>query len=111
MCAEPVDQKTIPSDAEEVVEVVKSRYGSIATGASTGCCGPQTGCCGDPAAAAAAGIGYRAVDLEILKDVDFLEAMGGALPQELADVAAATGVTPEDVKGIVRSVTYRAWKK
>jgi len=284
MCALPVDQRTIPSDAEEVVEVVRSRYGRIAASASTGCCGPQTGCCGDPAAATATGIGYRAadldllpegtnlglgcgapvdhlqlapgetvldlgsgagidalisarsvgpsgrvigvdmtsemvtrananasaagvdhvefregrleslpvadatvdavtsncvinlvpdkaavfgeiarvlrpggrlvvsdvvldgelpetistdvlayvgcvagavqrdryfemlaeaglIDLEILKDVDFLEAMGGALPAELIDVAAATGVTPEDVKGLVRSVTYRAWKR
>ena len=51
------------------------------------------------------------IDLEILKDVDFLEAMGGALPAELIDVAAATGVTPEDVKGLVRSITYRAWKE
>jgi SAM-dependent methyltransferase len=37
--------------------------------------------------------------------------IGRVLPQELAEVAAASGVTPEDVKDIVRSITYRAWKR
>jgi SAM-dependent methyltransferase len=50
-------------------------------------------------------------DVEILRDVDFLAAVGDSLPPELEQVAAASGVTPEDLKGVVRSVTYRAWKR
>ena len=33
------------------------------------------------------------------------------LPQEVAEVAAASGVTPDDVRGLVKSVTYRAYKR
>jgi SAM-dependent methyltransferase len=284
MCARPADPKTIPSDAEDVVAAVRSRYGSIADGSVSACCGPQTSCCGDPATATATEIGYRPADLdllpeganlglgcgapldhlapqpgetvldlgsgagidaliaaravgpagrvigvdmtpemidkavanaaaadvgvaefregrleslpvsdasvdavtsncvinlvpdkavvfaeiarvlrpggrlvisdvvldgelpdivstdllsyvgcvagalqrveyfdlleragltdlEIVKDVDFVKAVGNALPPELAELAAATGVTPADIEGIVRSITYRAWKK
>jgi arsenite methyltransferase len=50
-------------------------------------------------------------DVEVLKDVDFLAAVGDSLPPELEQVAAASGVTRDDVKGLVRSVTFRARKR
>ncbi len=50
-------------------------------------------------------------DLEILQDVDFLASLGDALPKGLAELAAAAGVTPGELVGRVRSVTYRAWKR
>jgi hypothetical protein len=43
--------------------------------------------------------------------VDFLAAVGDQLPSEIAELAAATGVKPDDVRGLVHSVTYRAWKR
>ncbi len=49
--------------------------------------------------------------VEILKDVDFLAAVGDALPAELEIIADTTGITVDDVRGLVRSVTYRAWKR
>jgi len=55
---------------------------------------------------AEAGLG----DVEILKDVDFLEMTAQAAPAEVQAIAASTGVTIDDVRGIVRSVTYRARK-
>jgi SAM-dependent methyltransferase len=50
-------------------------------------------------------------DLEILSDVDFLETVGDTLPQELVELGEASGISPDDVRGVVRSVTYRAWKR
>ena len=47
-------------------------------------------------------------EVEILKDVDFVELVGDSLPAELQEIAAASGITAEDVRGLVRSVTYRA---
>jgi SAM-dependent methyltransferase len=58
-------------------------------------------------ALADAGLG----DIEVLKDVDFLAAVGNSLPPELEQVAAASGVTRDNVTGLVRSVTFRAWKR
>ena len=49
-------------------------------------------------------------DVEILKDVDFLELTAEALPAEVQAIAATTGITMDEVRGIVRSVTYRATK-
>jgi len=49
--------------------------------------------------------------VEILKDVDFLAVVGKSLPAELQQIVDATGVSPDDLQGIVRSVTYRAWKR
>lgn len=49
-------------------------------------------------------------EVEILKDVDFVELVGGSLPADLQELAAKSGVTAEDVRGVVRSVTYRAVK-
>ena len=54
----------------------------------------------------AAGLG----DVEVLRDVDFLAALGGEPPREIADALERAGLQPEDVQGIVRSVTYRARK-
>ena len=48
--------------------------------------------------------------VEILKDVDFLEMTEKAAPAEVMAIAASTGITIDDVRGLVRSVTYRARK-
>jgi SAM-dependent methyltransferase len=50
-------------------------------------------------------------DVEILRDVDFLAAVGDSLPPELEHVAASSGVTRDDLEGVVRSVTFRAYKR
>jgi len=56
---------TLPSDPTRIVEKVRERYGRIATGEESGCCGPAAGStCGDPAADAASRIGYQDRDLE-----------------------------------------------
>ncbi|MFV2074106.1 MAG: arsenite methyltransferase [Thermoanaerobaculales bacterium] len=55
---------------------------------------------------AEAGLG----EVEILKDADFLEMTAKAAPAEVQAIAASTGITIDDVRGIVRSVTYRARK-
>ncbi len=55
---------------------------------------------------AAAGLG----DVEVIKDVDFLEMTEKASPAEVESIMAATGISREEVRGIVRSVTYRARK-
>jgi SAM-dependent methyltransferase len=47
-------------------------------------------------------------DVEILKDVDFLAST--KIPGDIVELMETTGFTPEDVAGIVRSVTYRAFK-
>src|SRR2546426_832989 len=55
----------LPSDPARIVEKVRERYGRIATGQESGCCGPATGStCGDPATNVAARIGYQDIDLE-----------------------------------------------
>ncbi len=50
--------------AEEMVERVRERYGEIAEGAETGCCGPKaaTACCGGDGAVSLQ-IGYRSEDI------------------------------------------------
>jgi arsenite methyltransferase len=50
-------------------------------------------------------------DVEILKDVDFLAMTEKASPAEVLAIAASTGVTIDEVRGVVRSVTYRARKE
>jgi arsenite methyltransferase len=50
-------------------------------------------------------------DVELLKDVDYLEAMMEAAPEESAALLARNGVAAEDVLGKVRSVTFRACKR
>ena len=49
-------------------------------------------------------------DLEILKDVDFLEMTDKAAPAEVLAIMESAGISRDDVMGIVRSVTYRAKK-
>jgi len=66
MCAQPADHDEIPTEAEAIVDAVRSRYRDIAIGATSGCCASQAGCCGDPVAATAAEIGYQTSDLELL---------------------------------------------
>jgi arsenite methyltransferase len=50
------------------------------------------------------------VEIEVLRDVDFLAAMEAAAPEEVAAVLERTGVALADVAGKVRSVTFRAVK-
>jgi len=45
---------------------------------------------------------------EILKDVDYLDAIVQSAPDEVRDFLARTGARLEDLKGKVRSVTFRA---
>jgi ubiquinone/menaquinone biosynthesis C-methylase UbiE len=49
-------------------------------------------------------------EVEILKDVDFLEMTEKASPAEIASLLEQTGIARDVVAGIVRSVTYRAKK-
>jgi len=48
--------------------------------------------------------------IAILKDIDFLEAAGFALPSELVPRMQAAGVTVADLEGKIRSITFRAVK-
>jgi ubiquinone/menaquinone biosynthesis C-methylase UbiE len=50
-------------------------------------------------------------DVEILKDVDFLQLTEKASPAEVISIIEAAGIDRKDVEGIVRSVTYRARKR
>ena len=54
----------------------------------------------------AAGLG----EVEILKDVDSLVQWAAAAPEEAQAIVDRTGVSPAEVAGKVRSVTYRARK-
>ena len=49
-------------------------------------------------------------DVEILKDVDFLEMTEKASPAEVISLLEEAGIERSEVAGIVRSVTYRARK-
>jgi arsenite methyltransferase len=48
--------------------------------------------------------------IEILSDVDFLGIVGKKPPEEIAELLDRTGVEIEELRGKVRSVTYRARK-
>jgi SAM-dependent methyltransferase len=50
-------------------------------------------------------------EVEVVKDADFLEMTEKASPAEVESILAATGITREEVRGLVRSVTYRARKR
>ena len=54
----------------------------------------------------AAGLG----NVEVLKDIDFVGAMIDAAPDVVRELLTRTGVSVEDVRGKVRSVTFRASK-
>jgi SAM-dependent methyltransferase len=49
-------------------------------------------------------------EVEILKDVDFLEMTEKASPAEVLSLMEQAGIERDEVKGMVRSVTYRARK-
>jgi SAM-dependent methyltransferase len=55
---------------------------------------------------AAAGLG----EIEVLRDVDFLDSLLAAAPEEVEALSRRTGVAVEAVRGVVRSVTWRATK-
>lgn len=55
-------------------------------------------------ALAEAGLG----EIEILRDIDYLDTMLATMPEEVAALLARTGTTLAEVQGTVRSVTYRA---
>jgi len=49
-------------------------------------------------------------DVEILKDVDFLEITEKAAPADVRSLLETTGIDRATLQGVVRSVTYRARK-
>jgi len=49
-------------------------------------------------------------EVTIFKDVDYLASGGYAMPEELQARMSEAGVTTDDLKGVVRSVTYQAIK-
>jgi ubiquinone/menaquinone biosynthesis C-methylase UbiE len=49
-------------------------------------------------------------EVEVLKDVDFLQMTEKASPVEVLSIMEEAGITREEVAGMVRSVTYRARK-
>src|SRR3989449_996363 len=70
---------TLPSDPTRIVEKVRERYGRIATGEESGCCGPAAGpTCGNPAAEGGFG------------RVEFRQGRLESLPVEDASVDAVT---------------------
>jgi SAM-dependent methyltransferase len=52
----------------------------------------------------AAGLG----EVEILRDVDYATSLAKAAPEEAEALLSRLGLTVEDIRGVVRSVTYRA---
>jgi ubiquinone/menaquinone biosynthesis C-methylase UbiE len=50
-------------------------------------------------------------EVDVLKDVDFLEMTEKASPAEVISILEQTGIAREEVAGKVRSVTYRARKR
>jgi SAM-dependent methyltransferase len=49
-------------------------------------------------------------EVEVLKDTDFIAAIGEVLPPDLLEAMEAVGVPLDDIRGKVRSITYRAVK-
>ena len=49
-------------------------------------------------------------EIEIVKDVDFLATVADSLPKEIGTAMDELGLNGDDLKGVVRSVTYRARK-
>jgi arsenite methyltransferase len=72
-------------DTAEIKDLVRARYGGIATAASESCCGPTTACCG-PAPevdAEASRMGYTAADLAAVPEGANL-GLGCGNPQAIA---------------------------
>ena len=74
---------------EEIVEIVRDRYGRIAQGLESGCCGPAGGC-GGGEAAVALGVGYTKQDLASLPEEANLGLGCGAPLRYLALAAGET---------------------
>jgi arsenite methyltransferase len=95
----PGAPEPVPSDPDRMVDKVRERYGRIATGQESGCCGPSVAStCGTPASAAAAAIGYRDSDLAAVPEganlglgcgapLDFLDLMPGETVLDLGSGA------------------------
>ncbi|MGD9252811.1 MAG: arsenite methyltransferase [Holophagae bacterium] len=61
------DQKRTPPADQQVINIVKERYGQFATGANS-CCEPvDSGCCTSPSEVSAT-LGYDTVDLDLLPE-------------------------------------------
>jgi arsenite methyltransferase len=59
----------VPTDPARIVDKVRERYGRIATGQESGCCGPATeSTCADPASGAAVALGYKETDLDAVPE-------------------------------------------
>jgi arsenite methyltransferase len=50
-------------------------------------------------------------DVELLKDIDYLGKMLDAAPDEVRELLARTGVSQGEVRGKVRSITFRACRR
>src|SRR3989449_4453050 len=95
------NKSTIPSDPGQIVDRVRERYGRIAAGLESGCCGPAAGpACGDPAAAVAVRIGYQDRDLNAVPEgaklslgcgapIDLLALMPG---ETVLDLGSGAGI-------------------
>ncbi len=49
-------------------------------------------------------------EIEIHRDVDYLATVDGLLPDEVSELLDRTGLAVDSIRGVVRSVTYRASK-
>jgi arsenite methyltransferase len=95
----PTTSESVPADPDRIVDKVRERYGRIARGQESGCCGGATGStCGDPATDAATAIGYVGGDLEAVPEganlglgcgvpLDFLDLMPGETVLDLGSGA------------------------
>jgi ubiquinone/menaquinone biosynthesis C-methylase UbiE len=85
MSHEPSARNTPPVDSEKTVATVRDRYGRIAEGTLSGCCGPAaTAGCGTAEDAAARAIGYAEDELATLPEVANL-GLGCGAPVALLD--------------------------
>ena len=50
-------------------------------------------------------------DIDVLSDTDFLASVKETLPPEMLDKIAQSGIRPQQLEGLVRSVTFRAGKR
>ncbi|HET8646733.1 MAG TPA: arsenite methyltransferase [Vicinamibacteria bacterium] len=54
--------------------------------------------------------GAGLTDVEVLRDVDYVATLAESAPDEVAALEASSGVSRQEVAGVVRSVTFRARK-
>ncbi len=62
------EPQTIPDDPERIVKKVQERYGRIAEGVESGCCGPGAGTCSPAPGDAALAVGYKPQELAVLPE-------------------------------------------